>query len=91
MESYIEGSMKLGDGNPKPAGTWDYYGEGDPAHHPNGIPIWRTFTVGVFQWVPKSGGGTKKSKSIKRIKGYTEFPGEVYLKAQSLILRQMER
>lgn len=44
-----------------------------------------TFSVGVFQWVPKaSGNGHKKSKSI-RIKGFVAESERVYQKAKELI------
>ncbi len=51
--------------NPKPY-EWDYNG----ACIPDGNPFWKTFSVGIFQWLPKSNGkGLKKGKIVKRIKG----------------------
>ena len=44
-----------------------------------------TFSVGVFQWLPKSSGkGLKRGKVIKRIKGYSAKPEEVYKQADQL-------
>ena len=38
-----------------------------------------TFSVGIFQWIPKvSGKGLKKSPVKFRIKGYTSDPQKVY-------------
>jgi hypothetical protein len=43
-----------------------------------------TFSVGVYQWLPKtSGKGLKKSKTI-RVKGYVAEPDRVYEKARQL-------
>ncbi len=58
---------------------WDY--ERNPWDSAGGAT---TFSVGVFQWLPKAGGkGLKKSKSI-RVLGYTAEPLRVYTKAQEL-------
>lgn len=41
-----------------------------------------TFSVGIFQWLPKSGGkGLKKSAVIIRVKGYVSKPEAVYARA----------
>lgn len=79
--------LRLGDGQPKPAGAWDYYGSLDPAHSENtGYKGYSTFSVGVFRWVAKgSGNGTKKSKTIKRFSGSVVFPQVVYSDAIALI------
>lgn len=46
-----------------------------------------TFSVGVFQWLPKaSAKGLKKSKTI-RVKGYVADPGRVYEMAEQLCQR----
>jgi hypothetical protein len=68
--------------NVKKAYQWDYDGHYDPAKpqrfHSD------TFSVGIFQWLPKkSGGGLKKGTVHKRIRGYTSQPQEVYNKAQA--------
>jgi len=75
----------LGNGVPKPAGIWDYYGECDPAHDKSGY-IYHTFSVGVFQWVSKaSGKGTKRGKIVARIKGDVADPQSVYKAAKARI------
>ena len=41
-----------------------------------------TFSVGIFQWIPKAGGrGLKRGKVIKRIKGLYNNPEEAYQRA----------
>ncbi len=63
---------------PKPAYTWDYWGDCDPAHSAYGRRA-TTFSVGVFQWLPKANGkGVKKGKVVKRFTGYTGNPEQVY-------------
>jgi len=73
---------KLGDGSPigKREYQWDYYGDCDPAHRkPHG---YETFSVGVFQWLPKSSGkGLKKGNVQSRVSGSVNSPQEVYDKA----------
>ena len=45
----------------------------------------RTFSVGIFQWIPKKDGkGLKRGKAIKRIRGYSSNPEEVYRKAEGI-------
>jgi len=77
--------QKLGDGRPKPHGTWDYFGECDPAYNKFNF---KTFSVGVFQWCEKKSRGTKKLPIVQRIKGYTSSPGLVYEKALALIVEK---
>jgi hypothetical protein len=44
-----------------------------------------TFSVGIFQWLPKSSGkGLKKSAVIVRVKGYISEPEKVYQKAKDI-------
>lgn len=75
----------LGNGQPKAAGTWDYYGSLDPSHHKNWSSM-TTFSIGVFKWLAKgSRPGTKKGGSIKRFTGPVAAPGEVYAKALAFI------
>jgi hypothetical protein len=47
-------------------GTWDFYGDTNWQEDK-----WETYSIGIFQWIPKSGKGVKKSKSIFRVIGYT--------------------
>jgi len=51
-----------------------------------------TFSVGVFQWVPKlSGEGIKRAKVIKRFKGYMSNPEIVYTAAENYITNYLEK
>ena len=61
---------------------WDY------EHTPcDSNPLYQTFSVPVFQWLPKtSGKGLKKSKTI-RVNGYTADPQRAYDKAAELCQR----
>jgi len=70
---------------PKAPYTWDYWGEYDPAHSVYGRGGF-TFSVGVFQWLPKAKGrGVKKGKVVKRFIGFTGNPEQVYKMAQDYI------
>lgn len=45
----------------------------------------KTFSVGIFQWVPRSSGeGFKKGKVLVRVEGFTNDPEKVYSKAQEI-------
>lgn len=82
--------MVRGDGQPKPAGTWDWYGSLDPAHHRQWSGM-ETFSIGVFQWMPKGPsrpGKTKKGKSVKRFTAPVHAPHEAYEKAAKFIAAQ---
>lgn len=73
-------ALKLGDGNPKKHGTWDYHGGCAPTS--SRIGGWRgqdSFSVGIFQWASKSEAkkGTKRLAAVKRIKGRVSEPQEV--------------
>jgi len=76
--------MTLGDGKPKPAGTWDYYGARDPAYrqfHSNG-----SFSVGVFRWLRKADGlSTKRGPVVKRFTGHVFGAQKVYAQALAYI------
>ena len=53
----------------KQAGEWDFDGACDPAkgYMPAGQ---QTFTLGIFQWIPKAGGrGLKRGKVVERVRG----------------------
>lgn len=63
---------------------FDLEGNYDPLN-PNGlntfIPL--TFSVRIFQWIPKTRGtGLKKSKGLKRFRGYLNSPKIVHDKAK---------
>ena len=78
--------VTLGNGQPKPAGTWDWYGAYDPAHHRPAASA--LFSIGVFQWLPKKGQGVKRGKSVARFSGYSGQPQSVYAQALTFIARQ---
>lgn len=63
----------------------EYLFDWDGACKPSGSAyayISRTFSIGIFQWIPAKGGGLKKSKVLKRIKGYSSEPQKVYDEAE---------
>jgi len=71
---------------------WDYSGECDPLKRGGGrhTASIRTFSLGIFQWVPKSGGRglrgeLKRGKVVKRIRGYVVCPEEAHAEAQMIV------
>ena len=56
---------------------------GECAPNPDAHVHWsETFSVGIFQWLPKSRGkGLKKGKVKYRVKGACHKPDKVYLRA----------
>ncbi len=61
----------------------DFYGEWAPGN-PHSLRS-ATFSVGVFQWLPKlNGQGIRKSEVKCRIKGYTNKPEDVFAKAREI-------
>ena len=68
--------------NPK-AYDLDYDGQCAPKKGVYG----KTFSVGIFMWIPKKGikGYLKRSKVIKRIKGFSSNPEKVYKEAEEWI------
>lgn len=66
------------------AGLWDFDGGCKPKildRSPSSM--YATFSVAVFQWLPKSSGkGLKRSKSIKRISGRVNEYAQVYARAE---------
>lgn len=67
--------------NPKPY-EWDYFG----ACEPTGKNSWITFSLGIFQWLPKAGGrGLKRGKVIKRVRGNVIDKADVYAKADEIV------
>ena len=68
----------------KDAFCYDYAGGYDPAT--NRLFTSHTFSVGIFQWIPRSSGkGLKRGKVIKRITGLTSNPEAVYAAAEAFI------
>jgi hypothetical protein len=60
--------------------------DGACAPHTGLTANWESFTLGIFQWVAKSGGkGLKRSKIIQKVKGQSKDPGPAYEKARKLV------
>ncbi len=60
-------------------GKWDYDGQCAPA---STQVRFDTFSVGIFQWLPKSRGkGLKRGKVVARVKGSTSDAEMVYAEA----------
>ena len=65
------------------AGLWDFDGGCKPKMDSGPTAMNATFSVAVFQWLPKSSGnGLKRSKSIKRISGPIRDVEMVYARAE---------
>jgi hypothetical protein len=74
------------DSTGKTAGQWDWYGACDPGGYPAFRDTFARFSVGCFQWIPRSGGtrkGLKKGPVVKRFSGPTHDAQAVYDKAQA--------
>ena len=57
---------------------------------PTGASAWRTFSVGVFQWVPTAGGqGLKRSPVKYRIRGDASNPEPTFARARE-VCRMMD-
>ncbi|MBZ9715623.1 hypothetical protein [Deinococcus multiflagellatus] len=83
-------TFRRGTGAPQPAGTWDWYGDFDPAHS-TPPEEFETFSIGVFQWVAKNqGNGTKKSKIVRRFTAPVAHPEQAYTKALAFITQQAQ-
>lgn len=63
---------------------WDFSGACSPGGPAQLACGQQTFSVGIFQWVPKAGGkGLKKSAVKYRLKGSFHNPEELYARAQA--------
>ena len=63
--------------------NWTY----DRSEFDSSGDMYSTFSIGLYQWLPKaSGKGFKKSKTI-RVKGYVADPESAYQKADELVHR----
>lgn len=63
--------------------VWDFDGSAAPTEIADGfftvVGSWKTFSVGVFQWVPtKRGDGLKRSKAVRRFGGPVAHAGKVF-------------
>lgn len=61
---------------PGPVGTHAFYGACAPLGGFRNTA--ETFSVGCFEWIPASGGGTKRGPVKVRIKGWTSHSQVVY-------------
>lgn len=68
----------------KKAGQWDYSGSCAPARHESGYHGMSTFTLGIFQWIPKSKKGVKKANVQIRVVGKTSDPRIAYERADHI-------
>lgn len=67
---------------------WDFSGHCAPSEDGKSrrFVAYETFTLGIFQWLPKkSGTGLKRGKVQKRVKGYISYPKEAYEKARAIV------
>lgn len=70
MEKILHGF----DGNCRPGGPGEFCSSQE------------TFSVGIFQILPKSSGkGTKRGPVKVRVRGYVSHPGYVYSKAREIV------
>lgn len=71
-------------------GKYFAHGAWDPGHRFWGYGQHLTFSIGVYQAIPKTyGKGLKASKCIVRVEGYTAQPEAVREKAAEIV-RQLE-
>lgn len=70
----------------KKAGDWDYDGACIPAKAWGGVG-YRTFSVGIFQWLPtKDGRGLKRGRVVCRVSGRVSDSDAVLAQVHTLIL-----
>lgn len=74
---------------------YDFDGKCAP-DRPGYSPGWTTFSLGIFQWLPKSGGRglrgeLKRGKVIQRVKGLTSDPEAARQKAREIVERLNQR
>lgn len=69
---------------------WDWAGACDPSK--NGYQPFATFSVGCFQWLPKTGvrKGLKRGKVVKRFRGPVSDPESVYQQAAAWCAKRNE-
>ena len=67
----------------KDLNRYDFSGEFDPRKNHN--YSFKTFSVGIFKWIPKaSGKGLKKSAVVYRVKGNVSDANKVYAMANKI-------
>lgn len=68
--------------------VWQHDFDGSCAPRANGVPKYtaqETFSVGIFQWIPRHNGeGCKRSAVKVRVKGRCNRPDSVYAKAREI-------
>lgn len=75
----------------KVAGQWDFDGACAPDEDgESSKSFFGTFSLGIFQWVPKAGGRglrgeVKRSKVVRRVKGDQIAPEKAYEKARRIV------
>lgn len=67
---------------PEQAGRHAYFGSCAPGE--GGWSGQQSFSLGVFEWLPKSRGGVKKSKIKVRVSGQVSDPEPVYERAKAI-------
>ncbi len=66
------------------AGTHGFSGACEPV--PGAVPALETFSVGIFEWIPRADGkGLKKSPVKVRVSGHSLNPRAVYEAAQKIV------
>ena len=66
--------------------VWDFDGSCAPSRAGASWMHWESFSLGIFQWVPKKGGrGVKRGKVIRRVKVRTANPDEAFEKARQIV------
>ena len=69
--------------SPRPF-EWAFDGAGAPREEWTGRG-YKTFSLGIFQWVPKaSGKGLKRGKVIRRVYGTRDNPARAYGRARAI-------
>jgi hypothetical protein len=64
---------------------WDFSGHCAPRENWKCGSPWQTFSLGIFQWVPKaSGEGLKRGKVVRRVSGKRSDPKPVYDAARAI-------
>ena len=65
---------------------WDWDGACAPGFGKDAHAAYNTFSVGIFQWLPKTGGkGLKRGKVLHRVKGRTHSPKVVFDAAEEIV------
>ncbi len=70
----------------KEAGKHDFDGACSPDKYLTFSSLFESFSVGIFEWIPKQNGrGTKKGKVKVRVKGLTSEHEKVEGKAREIV------